>query len=136
MIWCTSYTNALIHTFRNSFNLEPEAVTRYSVRKGVLRNFAKFIGINLCQSLFFNKVAGLNLIKKETLLLVFSSEFCEISKNTFLTEHLRATTFWECFFLWVSSTLQDETLQKLLQYKNNYYKIIPAKEKFLFWDIG
>ena len=26
--------------------------------KGVLRNFAKFTGKHLCQSLFFNKVAG------------------------------------------------------------------------------
>ena len=29
----------------------------YSVKKGVLRNFAKFAGKHLC--LFFNKVAGL-----------------------------------------------------------------------------
>ena len=37
-----------------------EAVAkRCSVRKGVLRNFAKFTGKRLCQSLFFNKVAGL-----------------------------------------------------------------------------
>ena len=69
---------------------------RCSVRKGVLRNFAKFTGKHLCQSLFFNKVAGLrpqacNFIKKETLAQVFSCEFCEISKNSFLTEHLRAT---------------------------------------------
>ena len=28
-------------------------------QKGVLRNFAKFTGKHLCQSLFFNKVAGL-----------------------------------------------------------------------------
>ena len=28
-------------------------------------------------------------IKKETLVQVFSCEFCEISKNTFLTQHLR-----------------------------------------------
>ena len=35
-------------------------------KKAVLRNFAKFTGKQLCQSLFFNKVAGL-----------------EISKNTF-----------------------------------------------------
>ena len=27
-------------------------------KKGVLRNFAKFMGKRLCQSLFFNKVAG------------------------------------------------------------------------------
>ena len=29
--------------------------------KGVLRNFAKFTGKHLCQSLIFNKVAGLGL---------------------------------------------------------------------------
>ena len=28
-------------------------------KKGVLRNFAKFTGQHLCQSLYFNKVAGL-----------------------------------------------------------------------------
>ena len=31
---------------------------RCSVRKGFLRNLEKFTGKNLCQSLFFNKVAG------------------------------------------------------------------------------
>ena len=30
-------------------------------------------------------------IKKEVLAQVFSCEFCEISKNTFFTEHLWAT---------------------------------------------
>ena len=37
-------------------------------KKGVLRNFAKFVGKHLCQSLFFNKVAGLRpatLLKKK-----------------------------------------------------------------------
>ena len=29
------------------------------MKKGVLRNFAKFTGKNLCQSLFFNNVSGL-----------------------------------------------------------------------------
>ena len=38
-------------------------------KKGVLRNFAKFTGKHLCQSLFCQSV--------------FSCEFCEISKNTF-----------------------------------------------------
>ena len=40
---------------------------RCSVKKGVLGNFAKFTGKHLCQSLFFNKVAGLTpaaLLKK------------------------------------------------------------------------
>ena len=34
-----------------------------------------------------------NFIKKETLAQVFSCELCEISKNTFFTGHLWATTF-------------------------------------------
>ena len=49
-------------------------------KKGVLRNIAKFTGKHLCQSLFFNKIAG-NFIKKEALAQEFSCEFCEISKN-------------------------------------------------------
>ena len=55
-------------------------------KKGVLRNFTKFTGKHLCQSLFFNKVADLKpatLLKKETLAQVFSCEFCKISKSTF-----------------------------------------------------
>ena len=65
---------------------------RCSVRKGVLRNFAKFTGKYLYQSFFFNTIAGfLQLYKKEALGQVFSCEFCEISKNTFFTEHLRTT---------------------------------------------
>ena len=58
------------------------AVQRFSV-KSILRNFAKFTGKRLCQSLFFNK--------KETLAQVFSCDFCEISKNPFFIEHLGTT---------------------------------------------
>ena len=63
------------------------------MKKGVLKKFAKSIGKNLCQSLFFNKVAGLTciFIKKETLAQVSSCEFREIFKNTFFIEDLRAT---------------------------------------------
>ena len=57
-----------------------------SIKKGVPRNFTKFTGKHLCQSLFF----------KKTLAQVFSCEFCEISKNTFFTENLRATaSIWK-----------------------------------------
>ena len=41
-------------------------------KENVLRNFAKFIGKHLCQSLFFNRVAGLRPSKKESLAQVFS----------------------------------------------------------------
>ena len=41
--------------------LSEAVVRRYSVKKGVLRNFTKFTGKHLCQSLFFNKAASLGL---------------------------------------------------------------------------
>ena len=67
-----------------------------SVKKCVIRNFAKFTGKHLCQSLFFNKVADLwpqacNFIKKEALAQALSCEFGEISKSKFFTEHLWTT---------------------------------------------
>ena len=80
-------TNPLLRRFRSSHR-------RCSVKKGALRNFAKLTGKYLCQSLFFNKVAGLwpvTLLRKETLAQAFLCEFCEISKNTFSTEHLQTT---------------------------------------------
>ena len=69
------------HSFRSS---HPNVFCK----KGVLRSLTKFTGKHLHQSLFFNKVAGRNFIKKETLVQVFSCEFCETSKNTFLDRTL------------------------------------------------
>ena len=58
------------------------------MKKGVLKNLVKFTGKYLCQSLFFNKVAGLSLqlLLKQTLAQVFSCEFYEMFKNNFFTE--------------------------------------------------
>ena len=62
-------------------SLHSEAVTqKCSVKKCVFRNFAKFTGKRLCQSLFFNKVASGTGV---------SCGFREIFKNTLFTEHLR-----------------------------------------------
>ena len=49
-------------------------VSAGSVRKVVFRNFEKFTGKQLCESIFFNKVAHVvcNFIKKETLAQIFS----------------------------------------------------------------
>ena len=68
-------------------------------KKGVHRNFAKFTGKHLCQSLFFNKVAvPATLLKKNTLEQVFSCEFCEISKNAFCyrTPLVTASSVYTC----------------------------------------
>ena len=102
----------ILRKFSQSFKLYFHAVydicrsshRRCSVRKNVLRNFAKFTGKRLFQSLFFNKVAGLKpvtLLKKQTLAQVFSCKFCEISKNTYFTKHLQeaASLFGFEFFL-------------------------------------
>ena len=75
-------------------------------KKGVLRNFTKFTGKLLCQSLFFNK-----LIKKETLAQVFFCEFCEISKNTFFLQNTSAG----CFFQYQEPIIRiiDNNLNKI-----------------------
>ena len=79
-----------------------EAATRGVLCKKVFLEISENLQENTCttasfliklQALFFNKVVGLrpeacNFIKKETLANVFSCEFCEITKNTFFTEHL------------------------------------------------
>ena len=67
---------------------------RCSIQKVGLKNFSKFTGKHQCHSLFFNKVVGLkacNYIKKESLVQVFCCEVSEIFRNSFLTEHVRAT---------------------------------------------
>ena len=71
-------------------------------KKIALKNFTKFTGKHLCQSLFFlsyrseaynHDHATYNFIKKKTLAQVFSCEFSEIVKNTSFMEHLRTTAF-------------------------------------------
>ena len=54
---------------------------RCSVRKGVIRNFAKFAGKHLCQSLFFNKVF---LLKKRLWHRCFPVNFTKFLRTPFL----------------------------------------------------
>ena len=72
---------------------------RCSIKKGVFRNFTKVTGKHLCQSLFFDKVAGLRHRKSLFLTKLqawrpvtylkkvptqrFFCEICEIFKSTF-----------------------------------------------------
>ena len=46
--------NSFALVYNNLRSSRPEVICK----KGVLRNFAEFIGKHLCQSLFFNKIAG------------------------------------------------------------------------------
>ena len=58
---------------------------RCSIKKGVLENFAKFTGKQLCQILFLIKC---NFIKKEALARVFFCEFYKTFVNTIFTDQL------------------------------------------------
>ena len=68
--------------------LHTEAVTQTcSLKKGVLRNFVKFTGKYLCQSLFFNKVTGLRpttLFKRRLWHRCFSVNFVKFLRTGFL----------------------------------------------------
>ena len=58
-----------------------------SAKKGVLRNFTKFTGKHLCQSLFFNKFAGLRpatLLKKRLWHRCFPVNFVKFLRTPFL----------------------------------------------------
>ena len=64
---------------------------RCSVRIGVLRNFTKSTGKHLCQSLLFNKVAGLRpatLLKKKLCNRCFPANFVKFLRTHFYIEHL------------------------------------------------
>ena len=78
-----------------------------SYKKGVLKNFLNFTGKYLCQSLFFNNIAGLgvcNFIKNEVLERAFSCEIYEILKNTFLYR----TPLGDCF--WITSSQSQSSI--------------------------
>ena len=64
------------------------------MKKGELRNFAKFAGKHLFQTLFLIKLQalGLQLYEKRDCGTGVSCEFCEISKKTFFTERPCSTT--------------------------------------------
>ena len=58
-----------------------------SMKEGILRNFTKFTGKHLCQSLFLNKVAGLTpatLLKKRLWHRYFPVNFVKFLRTTFL----------------------------------------------------
>ena len=73
-------TTPLLRRFRSSHR-------RCSVKKGVLTNFAKFTGKDLCQSLFFNKIAGrrpATFLKKRLWHRCFPVNFAKFLRTSFL----------------------------------------------------
>ena len=75
------------------------------------------------QRFSLRKASAYNFIKKETLAQVFSCDFCKISKMTFFTEHLRATTSGlvklclNSDFYLISKTSSTALLEKTVSHK-------------------
>ena len=84
--YCTFNTNEISAHKRHS--RVRSSHQRCTLKSGVLKNFAKFRGKHLCQSLFFHKVAAL----RPATLLKRDSGTDVIFKTTFFTELLRTTT--------------------------------------------
>ena len=62
-----------------------------SCKKGIPRNFTNFLGKQLCQSLFFDKVAGFRpatLLKKRLWQRCFPKNFVKFLRTPFLMKHL------------------------------------------------
>ena len=60
-------------------------------KKGVIKNFTKFTGKHLCESLFLNEVAALRpatLFKKKIWHRCFPVNFVKFFRTTFFIEHL------------------------------------------------
>ena len=75
--------------FANLLRTPRSSHKRCSLKKGVLRNFKKFTGKYLCQSLFFNKAAGLrpqavHVNKKRLWHRCFSVNFAKFLRTPFL----------------------------------------------------
>ena len=83
----TKETQAASTLFRGSHRM-------YSVRKGVLRNFAKLTGKDLFQRLFFIKFGGprpATLFKKRPWHRCFPVNFAKFLWVPFFTKYLRTT---------------------------------------------
>ena len=109
-------------------------------KNDVLRNFAKFTGKHLHQSLFFNKVVGLRpaTLLKKRLAQYFPINFTKILRTPFLIEHLRLLLPYPEGQIQVQKPIQAVTtnpnpnhnyiVEQYYQHKysvNKYYQAVP-----------
>ena len=108
----------MVHNIEHYFTKFRSSHQRCSVRKGVLRNFTKFTGKHLRQSLFFNKVASLRpaiLLKKR----LCHRCFLKFLRTSFIMEHLWwllleiMITLWYEYFEKFCMTLSKFNLRRL-----------------------
>ena len=80
------------HAKRQSFKQHRNSRPKMFCKIGALRNFTKFTGKHLCQSLFVNNTAGLRpatWLKKRLWHRCFPVKCAKFLRTPFLTEHLQ-----------------------------------------------
>ena len=115
---------------------------RCSVRKSVLRNFAKFTGKHLQQSLFFNKVARpATLLKKRLWHRWFPVNFAKFLRTPFLIEYLSwlllyiNKTFYciHSIYQFYLMIVSGKTVFYSIQYKNLLMNSIEVQLLLIFY---
>ena len=108
---------------------------RCSVRKGVLRNFAKFTVKHLCQSLFFNKVVGLRrktLLKKRLWHRYFPVNFETFLRTLFLQNTSRQVLLHTYSLIHFNINFKDVSLVITVIIYHSPVWILHQKWTFLF----
>ena len=114
--------------------------------KDVYRNFAKFTGKHLCQTLFFNEVATLrpaSLLKKRLWHKFFRVNFVKFLRIPFFIEHLwwlllefllasLVPLLTQLLYLQKYLVISSLCMQKVGNDKIFYLPMIPRKHLFLF----
>ena len=98
---------------------------RCSLIKALLRNFAKMTRKYLCQSLFFNKVAGLSpatLLKKRLWHGCSPVSFAKCLRKPFFTDHL-----W--------TTASERTVAGLSEFSGHNYLVLINTHKCLYTNV-
>ena len=106
-------------------------------KKDVLRNFAKFTGKHLCQSLFFNKVAGLRpatLLKKRLWQRCFPMNFLRFLRTPLL-QNTSGGCFWTYSKPFVRLDIQNpsifSTLSNIWAFCENSYRLYLFRQNVL-----
>ena len=99
------------------------------------RNFTKFTGKHLCQSLFFNKVVGLRsatLLKKRLWYRCFPVNFVKFLKNTFLqrTPLVAASVISDELLIKIESTFRLTMKNRLTMNWSDFIKLTYFFESF------
>ena len=101
-------------------------------KKCVPRNFTKFTGKHLYQSLFFNKVAGLRsvtLLKKRLLYRCFPANFVKFLRTHFFKEHLWTTASFNSV-TWILIWIHKAHFKYMKAYNSSYSQSITFRSSF------